>query len=178
MTFSDYLLDTVLVLLVVRQIRECRWDLRAVVLPLAVTAYVAYDYLHTVPTSGDNLLLIGVLTAVGIAFGVVSGLTTRVRADGGRYALVRAGWVAAGAWVVSMSARFGFAVWATHGGAPALGRFTVEHHLSPDVWTAALVLMALGEVVTRVGLVTWRAHGALAGQAASTANDAPHLVTC
>jgi hypothetical protein len=129
-----------------------------------------------VPLSGDNGLLVGALTAVGVTFGAISGLTTRVRIDGGRFALVKAGWTAAGVWVLSMSARFAFAVWASHGGAPALGRFTVEHHLSPDVWVAALVLMALGEVITRVGLITWRAYRSLAAPTA-TAPQAQQLVT-
>jgi hypothetical protein len=167
MTLSDYILDTVLVLLVVRQIRESRWDRRAVLLPLGITAFVGHSYLHTVPTGGANLWLVAGLTMLGAVFGTVSALTTRVRTDGGRYALVRASWIAAGTWVLSMGGRFAFALWASHGGGPTLARFTVHHHLSGDVWVAALVLMALAEVVTRVGLVSYRAHRAVARQSAA-----------
>jgi hypothetical protein len=157
MNFGDYLLDSVFVLLVLRQIREVRWDRRAVILPLAITGYVGYKYLHTVPTSGNDLLLIAGLALVGVVCGTVSGLATRIRTDGGPHAWVRAGWIAAGVWVASMSARFAFAVWASHSGGPVLARFTIDHHLTPNVWVAALVLMALGEVVARVGLVSYRA---------------------
>lgn len=161
MSFGDYLLDTLFVLLVLRQIREARWDRGAVILPLAITGYVGYKYLHAIPTAGNDVLLIAGLAAVGVLCGTVSGLATRIRTDGGRYAWVRAGWIAAGVWVASMSARFAFAVWASHGGGPALGRFTLDNHLTPNVWVAALVLMALGEVVTRVGVVSYRANRAL-----------------
>jgi hypothetical protein len=166
MTFTDYLVDSLLVLLVVRQIREVRWDRRAIVLPLAITAYVVYTYVHSIPTSGNDLLLVTGLTLVGVVSGTVSALATRVRTDGGRYALVRAGWIAAGIWVLSMSARFAFAVWASHSGGPTLARFTLDNHLTPDVWVAALVLMALGEVVTRVGLISYRAYRAVNQQVA------------
>jgi hypothetical protein len=159
MTFTDYLLDTVLVLLVVRQIREARLDRRALLLPLVIVAVVANSYLKTIPTSGNNLYLVGGLTLLGIAFGTISALNTRVRSDGGRYPLVKANAVAAGVWIFSMSARMVFAIWASHSaGEATLTRFSIQHHLNGNVWTAALVLMALGEVITRVGLLAYRGH--------------------
>jgi hypothetical protein len=173
MTFSDYLFDSILVLLVLRQLRESRFDKKAVLLPLGIIAWVADSYLKTIPTSGNNLIVIVGLTAVGVAFGTVSALTTRVRADGGRYALVKASWTAAGLWVFSMGARFAFAIWATHGGGPSLFRFGVQHNLSTDVWTAAIVLMALGEVVSRTGILFARSQRVLA----QAATKAPDLVT-
>jgi hypothetical protein len=169
MTFGDYVFDSVLVLLVLRQVRESRFTMRMVVLPLAIVAAVAKSYLHTIPTSGNDLALIIGLTTVGIAFGTVSALTTRVRTDGGQQALVRAGWAAAGVWVLSMSGRFAFAIWASHGGGPSLYRFTVAHHLSIDVWTPAIVLMAFGEVLARTGLMVLRTRRALAIPAAGPA---------
>ncbi|MCW2495921.1 hypothetical protein [Jatrophihabitans sp.] len=158
MTFSDYLLDTVLILLVVRQVREARFDRFAVLLPLGITAIVAHSYLHSIPTGGNNLILIAALTAVGVAFGTISALNTRVRSDGGRYPLVKANATAAGVWVFSMGSRMAFAIWASNAGGPSLYRFSVQHHLDRDVWTAALVLMALGEVVTRTALLAYRGH--------------------
>jgi hypothetical protein len=107
-------------------------------------------------------MLIAGLTVVGITFGLISALATRVRTDGGRYALAKAGWIAAGVWVLSMGARFTFAVWASHSGGPHLYRFSIDHHLDIKVWTAALVLMALGEVITRVGVLVYRSRAALA----------------
>jgi hypothetical protein len=168
MTFGDYLFDSVLVLLVLRQVRESRFTLHMVLLPLGVIAWVVKSYLHTIPTSGNDLAVIIGLTAVGVTFGSISALTTRVRTDGGRYALIKAGWASAGVWVLSMGGRFGFAVWASHGGGPSLCRFSLAHHLSIEVWTAAIVLMALGEVLARTGLMVLRTRRALAAQAVRT----------
>jgi hypothetical protein len=53
---------------------------------------------------------------------------------------------------LSMGARFTFAVWASPGGGPSLFK----------VWTVALVLMALGEVITRVRVLVYRAKRTLA----------------
>ncbi|HZY76737.1 MAG TPA: hypothetical protein VFE40_10485 [Jatrophihabitantaceae bacterium] len=171
MTFGDYIFDSVLVLLVLRQVRESRFTPHAVFLPLGIIAWVVRSYLHTIPTSGNDLALIVALTAVGLAFGSISALTTRVRTDGGRYALIKAGWASAGVWVLSMGGRFCFAVWASHGGGPSLYRFSVAHDLSIDVWTAAIVLMALGEVLARTGLMVLRTRRALAAQNAPAGQE-------
>jgi hypothetical protein len=158
MTFSDYLLDSVLILLVVRQLRESRLNLRSILLPLAIVGFVANSYLKTIPTSGNNLVLIAILTALGITFGAFSAMNTRVRSDGGQYPLVKANAAAAAIWILSMGSRMAFSIWATHSGGARLYRFSVAHHLSINVWTAALVLMALGEVITRTGLLAYRGH--------------------
>jgi hypothetical protein len=168
MTFTDYLFDSLLVLLVFRQLREARLDTKSVLLPLGIIAWVVRTYLHTIPTGRNDLVLVVALTVVGIAFGLISALTTRVRSDGGRFALVKAGWIAAGVWVLSMGSRFAFAVWASHGGGPSLVRFSVAHHLDLTVWTAALVLMALGEVLARTGVLYFRCRRALAQTPAIT----------
>lgn len=165
MTFTDYLLDSLLLLIVIRQIREARFDRKAVLLPLGIAAVVCNSYLHSIPTAGNDLVLIVGFALLGIALGVGSGLATRVRADGGRYALVKAGWIAAGLWVASMGFRFGFSIWANNGGGAAdLVRFSAAHNItSGSAWTAALVLMAMGEVACRTGVLLYRSHRALAG---------------
>ena len=99
---------------------------------------------------------------------MLSGLTTRVRADGGRYPLIKAGWVAAGTWVASMGFRFAFALWAAHGGGATIARFSADHGIdSAEAWTAALVLMALGEVFVRTVLLVVRGAAAVNAQRAT-----------
>jgi hypothetical protein len=173
MTTSDYLFDSLLVLLVVRQIRESRLDTPALLLPFGIMAAVGHAYLKSIPTGGHDLLLVAGLALVGVTFGAASALATKVRSDGGRHALVQAGWVAAGTWVASMGARFAFAVWASHGGGPVLYRFSLEHHLDADAWTAALVLMAFAEVLARMGILFVRSRRVLAAGSAGR----PELVT-
>ena len=162
MTIFDYLVDSLLVLLVVRQIRESKLDARATILPLVIVGVVAHSYLHTVPTGANDLALIAGLSVLGLAFGTISALATRVRVDEAGIARVKAGWLAAGVWIFSMGSRFAFAVWATHGGGPSIAHFTLSHHLDLTVWTAALVLMALAEVVARTGILYFRSRQASA----------------
>lgn len=155
MTTTDWIIDIALVLIVIRQLREEQLTLRFVLLPLGIVAFVAHKYLAAVPTTGHNLVLIGLALALGTTFGVAGGLLTRVRAEDGR-AYVRAGFGAAALWVGSMTARLGFIIWITHSGQDDLVRFSITHHLSADVWQSALVLLALSEVVTRVGIIVAR----------------------
>jgi hypothetical protein len=173
MSLSDYLIDIALIAIVFRQIRESSLDARAVILPIALAVFVGGSYLTSLPTGGNDLALIVGLTLVGVTFGAVSGMTTRVRHLGGRYPKVKAGWIAAGVWVAGMGFRFGFAVWASHGGAQALGRFSAHHHItSGAAWTDALVLMALGEVFVRTAVLVVRGR-----RAVRDAQPAPQLLT-
>jgi hypothetical protein len=158
MTFSDYLLDIALIAIVFRQIRESRFDLKMMLLPLIICGIVASQYLHGIPTASNDLILVVTFTAFGALCGLVSALATRIRRNAEGHVLIKAGWVAAGTWVLSMGFRLGFGIWASHGGAVSLARFSSAHHItSGDAWTAALVLMAIGEVVVRTGLLWLRA---------------------
>ncbi len=166
MTFSDYLVDSILILLVVRQIRESRLDRRAILLPIGILAFVAHSYLSSFPTAGNDLALTLLLTGVGVTLGVGSALATRVRSDGGRYPLVKAGWISAGLWVLGMGSRMAFSIWANNGGAESLGRFSVAHDItSSSAWTTALVMMAIGEVISRVAVLYIRGRAVTARSA-------------
>ena len=157
MTISDWLIDVALLLVVFRQLREERLTLRTVLLPLALITWAGTTYLHHIPTEGHDPLLIGLLAGIGVAFGLAGGLITRVRfADG--HIRVRASLGAAALWVVSMGFRLGFAVWSSHSsGGAFVARFSAAHDItSEQAWVAALVLMAFGEVIVRLGVIVVR----------------------
>lgn len=54
MTFSDYLLDIALIAVVFRQVRESRFSIKMMVLPLATSAIVANQYLHGIRETRDR----------------------------------------------------------------------------------------------------------------------------
>ncbi|NEA97881.1 hypothetical protein [Streptomyces sp. SID13726] len=157
MTISDWLIDVALLLVVFRQLREERLTLRTVLLPLGLITWAGTTYLHHIPTAGHDPLLIGLFAGIGIAFGLVGGLITRVRFAEG-HIRVKATLGAAALWVVSMGFRLGFAVWSSHpSGAAHVARFSVDHQItSEQAWVAALILMAFGEVIVRLGVIVLR----------------------
>ncbi len=160
MTTTDWIIDIALVFVVLRQLREERLTVRFVLLPAAIVFFVAKNYLHGFPTSGNDVVLIGMFTAVGAALGLAGGLLTRVRAHNGT-AFVRAGWSAATLWVASMTARLAFIVWIsnTSAGEQAITRFSAEHHItSGNAWQTALVLLALSEVGVRIATIVARGY--------------------
>ena len=173
MTTTDWIIDIALILIVVRQVREARMDRTFWLVPTVLVGITVHTYLKSLPTAGNDLVLIGAFVALGALLGLAGGLTTRVRAEAGQ-AYVRAGVTAAGLWIGSMTARLGFIIWISHsGGADFLARFSMHHHITTgDAWQDALVLMALAEVATRVGLLLVRGH-----RAAAAAPIAPQLVT-
>jgi hypothetical protein len=80
---------------------------------------------------------------------------------------VKAGWASAGLWVLGMGSRMAFSVWVANGGQDVVARFSEMHHItSGQAWTAALVLMAIGEVASRIGVLYVRSRQALNAYAA------------
>ena len=156
MTTSDYILNALFVFLVVRQARERRLDARSVLLPIGVVIIVGRQYVHSIPTAGNDLLLIGLLTSVGIGLGILSGLATRLRrsVDGAVYS--RVGWVAGALLVGGFCARMIFVVAVNNGAEPAVRNFSIAHQIGAAAWPVALVSMALCEVVARVLVVQVR----------------------
>ena len=54
MNATGYIVNSILVLLVLRQIRETRLDLVSLVLPVVLVGAAAVYYLHSVPTAGHE----------------------------------------------------------------------------------------------------------------------------
>ncbi|MEW2566342.1 hypothetical protein [Streptomyces sp. NPDC047070] len=161
MTTTDWITDIALVLIVFRQLREGRLDLKSYLIPLGIVAFVASHYLHTIPTAGNDLVLIAALVGAGAALGVAGGVYTRIRSADG-HLFIKAGAISAVLWVLGMGARMGFQVWVDHGGADDVGRFSVTHDITTSqAWVAAFVLMALTEVVTRLATIFVRSRLAM-----------------
>jgi hypothetical protein len=79
------------------------------------------------------------------------------RADDG-YGYAKAGVIAAAFWVIGIGSRLAFEEFSTHGGARDIVNFSIAHDItSQSAWVAALVIMALAEVVSRLAVIRLRA---------------------
>ncbi len=157
MPITDYLLNGALIALVIMQIRGRRLSLHSILLPLAIVGYVAVRFLHGIPGGAGNLELVATGLVAGASLGTTCGLTTRVFRGVGGAAMAKAGIAAAILWVLGVGARLAFSLYASHGGQPAIARFSIAHHItSGNTWVAALVLMALAEVVCRTAVIAVR----------------------
>jgi hypothetical protein len=88
---------------------------------------------------------------------VIGGLATRLRPGPGGRPLGRAGVLAASMWIAGVGARMVFYFAATHGAGPAIAAFSIAHHITGSAaWTAALVMMALAGMLTRLVVVYLR----------------------
>ena len=159
MTITDYLINFALIALVILQIRGSRLDLKTALRPVIIVAAAALYYLRGIPASGNDLLLYAVLGGVGLILGVACAATTRVwRANDG-FGYAKAGGLAAALWIIGIGSRLAFEEFSTHGGAKSIVNFSIGHDItSQNAWVAALVLMALAEVIAR--LIVIRIRGA------------------
>jgi len=169
MTITDYLINAIFVLVVVRQARERELDRRSILVPLVLVLFVAQMYLHSIPTAGNDLVLIGLLAAVGLTLGIASGLATYVRAGDNGLAIARVGWLAATLLIAGIGSRMVFAFAVSHGLRSDIASFSIAHHISATAWPTALVLMAICEVTTRIAIVQLRGRKAMSAHAAVTA---------
>ena len=169
-----YLINALLILLVVRQIREHQLDLRALAVPVLAVAAAAVMFLHALPGGGSDLALDLLCTSAGAAMGAIGGLATRLRPGPDGRPLGRAGVLAASMWIAGVGARMVFYFAATHGAGPAIAAFSVAHHITGSAaWTAALVMMALADVLTRLAVVWMRGRRLTASATPVTAASVP-----
>jgi len=150
MTLADYLIDSALVLLVLLQIKERKLTAKALIRPMVIVAIAVANYLHGIPTAGNDLVLVAVLALLGLLIGVASGQAVMMRRDSDGEVLARAGWASAFFWVLGMGSRFAFLIWINNGGASTIGHFSATHSItSAEAWTVALLAMAVFEVCGR-----------------------------
>jgi hypothetical protein len=168
-----YLINALLILLVVRQIREHQLDLRALAVPVLAVAAAAVMFLHAVPAGGSDITLDLLCASAGAAMGAIGGLATRLRPGPDGRPLGRAGVLAASMWIAGVGARMVFYFAATHGAGPAIAAFSIAHHITGSAaWTAALVMMALADVTARLVTVYLRGRRLTATPVIATAAPA------
>jgi hypothetical protein len=168
-----YLINALLILLVVRQIREHQLDLRALAVPVLAVAAAAVMFLHAVPSGGSDITLDLRCASAGAAMGAIGGLATRLRPGPDGRPLGRAGVLAASMWIAGVGARMVFYFAATHGAGPAIAAFSIAHHITGSAgWTAALVMMALADVTARLVTVYLRGRRLTATPVIATAAPA------
>jgi hypothetical protein len=170
MTTTDYLINAMFVLVVLRQARERRLIVRSLVAPMLLVLFVARLYVHSIPSAGNDLVLVGLLATIGLTLGVVSGLATHVRRGDDGVALARVGWLAGGLLVAGISARMVFVFAIHHGAEPAIRGFSIANQIGAGAWPLALVSMALCEVTARLVIVQLR------GRRAQTAHGRAPIV--
>ena len=154
MTFTDYLINIVLIGLVILQIRGSRLDLRTAIRPVILVAIAAAYYLRAFPTAGNDVTLYAVLGGIGLVLGIGCGATTRVwrASDGHGYA--KAGVIAAVLWIIGIGKSLGFEEFMSHGGTHAIVSFSIAHDItSQNAWVAGLVTMALAEVISEIVVI-------------------------
>ena len=165
-----YLINAILILMVIRQIREHPLDARSLVAPVLAVGCAAVLFLHSVPAGGSDLALEAACVLVGAVMGGLGGRATRLRLGADGRPLGRAGVAAASMWVGGVGARLAFAVAASNGAGPVIARFSVAHHITGSAaWVAALVMMALADVLTRLVVIYLRGRRLAATPAATAA---------
>jgi len=170
MNTTMYLINGILVLLVVRQIREHRLDLAGLAVPVLAVGVAATFLLRSVPGGGNDAALEAICALAGAVMGGLAGLATHLRRGDDGVPLGRAGVLAAGLWVAGVGARMAFALAVGHGAGPAIARFSAAHQITgANAWVAALVMMALADVLARLVVLFVRGRRLAAAPAGAPA---------
>jgi hypothetical protein len=157
MSATDYVIDILLIAVIFRQMRPRELTPRSARLPLILMVAAGIIYLRGVTLRGNDLALIVILIVVGVVLGTISGLADRIWRDERGRLLARAGAASVVLWLIGMGGRFAFAYYAYHSGTASVASFSVRHDITgAQIWTTALVLMAFGQVLARVGVLQAR----------------------
>ncbi len=173
----DYVFPLLLILSVVRQMRGKHLTWFQLAWPIGLVIWAAFQYLRGFPATPADVALVTACAAVGTVLGALAGRYTVVyrRADGALMA--RATLATVVLWTLGTIARLAFGLYAEHGGGPAIASFSAAHGLSVRAWAAALILMALAEVLGRTTILAPRAIREATGDAPratrQTTGDAP-----
>lgn len=160
MSTIDWLLPLILIQSVVRQLRGRRLGLFALTWPIAFVAWAGYTYIRGFPPEPSDLTLVVGCCVLGLALGSLAGSTSMVFRRGDGQLMIRSTPWAVVFWTLGTIGRLVFALYATHGGGPAIGRFSTEHHLTLGAWASALTGMALAEALGRTAVLAPRARSA------------------
>jgi hypothetical protein len=171
MSSTDYIINIALVLLVIRQLRGGRLDRTSMVLPVLLVGASAAYYLRSIPVAGHDLVLTIGLGLLGASLGSLAAVATSVTKGRDGVVMAKAGALAAVLWIVGIGTRMMFAYYSDHGGEHAIANFSRSHQItSSAAWTAALVIMALAEALSRTFTLQLRAR-AVRNQPAEAAVD-------
>lgn len=158
MDLTEWLISVALILVVVRQIRGRKVTLIGLFWPVPLVVWGAMTYVGGVPAYAADWTFVGADCAAGLALGVGCGLLTEVYLDGG-VVTARARWLAAALWIVGMSSRLAFGLFASNGGAAQIGELSEKLGIhSANTWASGLIAMALAEVVARSAVLFLRAN--------------------
>jgi hypothetical protein len=164
-SLEDYTLNLLLVAVVIRQVRGKKLTPVGLLWPVGLVVAAGVEYLHGIPTAGNDLPLAAGGALLGAVLGCLCGLFTRIHRLPDNTLLAKATGLAALLWVLGVGARMGFALYAENGGGPAIAQFSATHHItSAAAWTACLLLMSLTEVLGRTALLATRGHRAQQAQ--------------
>jgi hypothetical protein len=153
MTSTDYIIDALLILTIFRQLRERRFDLHSLLLPVGLLAFACAHYMTAVPTAGNDVALYVLLGGAGAVLGAICGLSARMRVHDDGHVLARAGRITVIAWVLGMGSRLAFGVYANGSGAHEIAHFSIAHSITgAAAWTTALLLMAVAQVLAKLGV--------------------------
>jgi hypothetical protein len=176
MPTTDYIVNGLLIALVIRQILGKKLTAFGLIWPVGVVVWAGYSYLHGIPTAGNDVVLVMTGITVGATLGVLCGAYTHLHPQANGTFLAKAGFVAAALWIVGVGSRLAFELYATHGGGASIAHFSANHSItSTEAWTSALILMAFAEVLSRTGVLAWRARSSLARSLPlPVAGETPH----
>ena len=89
MTFTDYVIDILLIAVVFWQMRARELTPGSVLLPVVLVGFACLNYLKAFTPRGNDGLLITLLAAAGIVVGLLSGIVTDVSRDADGRVLAR-----------------------------------------------------------------------------------------
>jgi hypothetical protein len=127
--------------------------------PIALAGAIIPIYLKSFASHGTGLTLEIAGAAAGVVLGLAASMLMSVyRSRRTERPVSRAGLGYAGLWIVVIGARSAFSYGSHHWFTSQLGTWMTQHQVTADALTDALILMAVGMLLTRTLSIAARAN--------------------
>lgn len=125
-----------------------KFSIRNTIWPFLISVIIIKLYVKDIPTSGNDIVALGLMIAAGILFGIVILFTVKVEWSEGK-AFTIAGIPYLLLWILGLGWRILLANYAEHWDPQGFMKFMITHKLDVDIIAPAFIFFTIAMFVTR-----------------------------
>lgn len=149
MNLQSWILIIALLLLAILQLKERKFTIRSLIIPIAILGYFSYEYIEPVPFKGINGWILTISIIGGIVFGILSYLSTKLYVrDGIKFVKCTLPYLFL--WIINVGSKVFLAEYITKWNPTKSIHFIIKHHINPNVISTSFMYFTIAMIVVRL----------------------------
>ncbi|WGD97891.1 hypothetical protein [Bacillus safensis] len=143
------IMGTIFLVVLFTQFGRKKFTVRNAILPFIICGIVIKMYVKDIPTSGNDIVALGLMIAAGILFGILILFTVKIEWSEGK-AFTIAGIPYLLLWIIGLGWRIVLTNYAEHWNPQRFMEFMITHKLDIDIIPPAFIFFTLAMFTTRI----------------------------